>query len=219
MKTFWDLPKPVRERIHRLHLVAEKQPVGFEIHQQYCGYTEISHDLEGDTKKPAKRKCPNLLQVSRKIEREASPIYFGENAFAMYMPESLSAWKKFTMPRHIRQIRKVALYCWEASSGAPGEAAYKAFNTLPKLEVLTFQVDEEAALRLLLTAHGWKPGHRVISWHSSLDFGPQVNLQFLQCGGISELRSLRGLRQVNFVKDLKLSIDDPGNVGAMPGGF
>lgn len=215
-----DLPKPVREKIYRLHLVAEQQPVNFEAYKEACGYTEGTNDLSGDADKPAKIKSPALLQVSRKMEREASPIFFGENTFALYRPESLGVWKKFTMPRHIKQIRKLALYCWRASSvGVPGDAAFKEFSKLPKLESLALCVDEEKEVRSLLKGYQRHPGHRIIKWHPSLGLGPQVNLQLLRCRGIAGLRSLRGLRQVRFVKDLDMGADDPDNVGSMPGGF
>jgi hypothetical protein len=109
MKTFWDLPKPVHERIYRLHLVAEEQPVSFEAYRETCGYPE-SDGCE--TARPAKLLCPSLLDVYRKMEREASPIYFGENTFQLFRRESLSLWKYFTAPWHVKQIRRLALSCW-----------------------------------------------------------------------------------------------------------
>lgn len=220
MPNFMDLPKPVRERIYRLHLVAYKQPVDFEAYKKACGYTEVANDRNSKVEKPAKIKCPSLLQVSRKVQREATPIYFGENTFALSEPESLSVWKKFTMPRHIKQIRKVTLGRWTASSsGVPGDAAWKAFSALSKLESLTLWVVEEEEVRKILTGFTHRAGHRVVKWHLSLGLGPQVNLQLLRCNGIAGLRSLRGLRQVNFVKYLNMDSNDPGNVGSMPGGF
>jgi hypothetical protein len=41
----------------------------------------------------------------------------------------------------------------------------------------------------------------------------------LRLDGIAGLRSLRGLREVNFLRDLSISSEDPGNVGSMSGGF
>jgi len=220
MKTFWDLPKPVRDKIYRLHLVAEEQPVDFAAYKKICGYTESADGMERDKKKkPAKLKCPDLLRVSRKMEREASPIYFGENAFCLWSPEALSVWKRFALPRHVKQIRKVAMWDWTSLEGGPADAAFKTFNTLPKLESLTFELEEEEVLRAKLTRRQHRLAHRILSWHESLGFGPQVNLQLLRLHGMDGLRSLRGLREFKFVKYMYVSSDDPSNVGSMPGGF
>ena len=120
MANFMDLPKPVREKIYRLHLVAEKQPVDFEAYIETCGYTEF-HDRD-DTDdhrllfprlyKGEKRKVPPLLHASRKIEKEASLIYFGENTFALSGPEDIRIWRRFAWPRHLRLVSKVLLRRW-----------------------------------------------------------------------------------------------------------
>jgi hypothetical protein len=219
MKTFWDLPKPVREKIYRLHLVEEQQPVDFAAYKKACRYTEASRDLYGSAAKPANVKSPTLLQVSRKIEREASAIYFGENTFALSRPESLRDWKTFTIPRHIKHIRKVALLGWTQAQGASANAAFKVFNTLPKLESLTLCFEEEETLKEKLMYDEFRSTNRAMNWHSSLGFGPQVSLQLLRLRGMHGLRSLRGLRKVKLVKDLNVSHDDLGNVGSMSGGF
>lgn len=219
MKTFWNFPKPVREKIYRLVLIEVEQPVDFAAYKKTCGYTGNADDMDCTSKKPDKLKGPDLLQVSRKMERETSHIYFGENTFCLWSPEALSVWKRFAATRHIKQIRKVALWGWTDSKGVSADAAFKAFNALPKLESLTFCFKEEKELAAMFTTHEQKPAYRIISWHVSLGFGPQVNLQLLRLPGISGLRSLRGLREVNFVNDLNFSSEDPGNVGSMPGGF
>jgi hypothetical protein len=215
MKTFWDLPKPVREKIYRLHLVPEEQPVSFEAYKETCGYTES--DNKGY--KPAKVLCPILLLVNRKMDREASPIYFGENAFHLARPESLSDWKRFTTTRHMKQMRKVVVSEWTKLRGASADGAFKVFDTLPKLESLTFCFREEDQLREKLGHPDFRAKNRFITWHQTLGFGPQVNLQLLRLQGMDGLRSLRGLREVKLVKDLNVSSDDLDNVGSMPEGF
>jgi hypothetical protein len=216
MKTFWDLPKPVRERIYRLHLVAEGQPVSFEAYKETCGYPE-SDGCE--TVRPAKLLCPSLLDVNRKMEREASPVYFGENTFQLFRPESLNLWKHFTTPRHFKQIRRLALSGWTELRGASADGTFKAFNALPKLESLTFCFQEEETLKGKLSYPDFRTPNRQITWHPSLGYGPQVNLQLLRLHGMDGLRSLRGLREVKFVKDLNVSSDNLGNAGSMLGGF
>jgi hypothetical protein len=219
MKTFWDLPKPVREKIYRLVLVAEEQPVDFEAYKKICGYTGVFTDSLCKTNKPVRVECPSFLRVSRKVEREASPIFFGENTFALSKPDTLNTWKRFAMPRHSKQIRKVAISSWKESSSGSHDGAFKAFRTLPVLETLTFCIDEEKELEGLLAHHKWQPTYRSIKWDPIIGFGPQVNLQLLRLDGIAGLRSLRGLREVNFLRDLSISSEDPGNVGSMSGGF
>jgi hypothetical protein len=203
------LPKPVRENIYRLCLIADEQPVDFEAYQKTCGYTKICKDWVRRSDKsqdlptrPAKRKMPHLLQVSRKMEREASHIYFGENTFGLWTPESLTVWKHFTRPRHINRIRKVQLLHWTRLQGVGGDEAFEGLSTLPRLESLTFVVNEAQQLENLLAPwryeYQYESVHRAIRWDTSLGFGPQIGLQTLRVTGIVGLRSLRGLREVNF---------------------
>jgi hypothetical protein len=74
MAKFWDLPKPVREQIYRLHLVQE-DPVDLKNFDAACGRNWTSIWPESH------RKSPRLLEVCKKTEREAAGIYFGENTF------------------------------------------------------------------------------------------------------------------------------------------
>jgi hypothetical protein len=220
MKTFWDLPKPVREKIYRLDLVADEQPVDFEAYKRTCGYTEICGDEYehiGPEFKPAKIKLPQLLQVSGKLERESSPIYFGENSFGIHGPEGLRIWRRSTWPRHIKQIRKVVLLHWSRLEGVGSDTAFKALGALPNLASLVVVFDEEEELRKLLYGGEYRPTYRLLAWDKSLGFGPQVNLQLLRLNGITGLRSLRGLRDVKFLKTIEAH-DDPYHP-SMPEGF
>ena len=65
MKGFCDLPKPVREKIYRMHLVQD-DPIKFSDFQTICNFSE--EDEKATKKIP--QMMPSLLQVSRKIERE-----------------------------------------------------------------------------------------------------------------------------------------------------
>jgi hypothetical protein len=65
MKAFGDLPKPVREKIYRMHLVQD-DPVKFSEFKAICNCTD--EDEQSNKKIP--RIMPSLLQVSRRIERE-----------------------------------------------------------------------------------------------------------------------------------------------------
>jgi hypothetical protein len=224
MRTFWGLPKAVREKIYRLHLVADEQPVDFEAYKKNCGYTETCKDeVRGyisrySHPKPAKLKMPQLLQVSRRVEREASHIYFGENTFSLSNPESLYIWKRYTWRRHINQIRKVLIAYGTTFKVGAGDAAFREFRKLPKLESLTLMIHETDKVEQMLQPSQYpqdcKSVHRAIKWDESLGFGPQINLQILRLNGMVGLRSLRGLRDVKFLD--KNGSDD---VGSVPGGF
>jgi hypothetical protein len=218
MTNFWDLPNAVRKRIYRLHLVTNEQPVDFEAYKKSCGNDRVrsSHTSQDRQFKPANRKIPLLLQVSRKVEREASPIYFGENTFGLWWLESLFVWKHFTWPRHINRIRKVLLLHWTPRTDAAGNAAFRKLSTLHRLESLTFIVDETQRLRNLLDPSRYDPKsvHRAIRWDDSLGFGPQISLQALRFNGIEGLRSLRGLREVEFRGRY-----GPDHGGPTPGGL
>lgn len=219
MTNFMDLPKPVREKIYRLHLVAEKQPVDFEAYKKTCGYTESEGERPWGIRRPTELKCPSLLQVSRKVEREASPIYFGENTFCLRDATSLRIWKWFTLLRHIRQVRKIAFSAFNASHRSLSASDFTPFNKLPKLESLTICVNEEKEIKNVIRYFEWKPTNRRIKWHPSLGFGPQVGLQMLRFDGVPASMLLRGLNDVKYVKDLNISSDDLQNMGSIPGGF
>lgn len=222
MANFMDLPEPVRERIYRLHLIADEQPVTFESYKQTCGSPATIGDYEGmdlktlrdngvDTSKDGKsRTMPVLLQVSDAIEREAANIYYGENTFAFTGPGSLYTWKFFVLPRHLKLVRNITLLRWTRHSGATANDAVRKLSALPQLESLTVAVNER---RCFAVPHTTK-------WHPSLGFGRQIALQANRLEGITGLRSLRGLRNVKFVKAKEAASDeDPADVGTLPGGL
>lgn len=202
MANFMDLPKPVREKIYRLHLIADKQPVTFEAYKQACGSSATIGDYEGMDPRTLRdngvdisrdgisRTMPALLRVNDTIERKAAGIYYGENAFSFTGPGSLYTRKFFVLPRHLQLVRKVVLLGWTRHSGARANVAFGKLGGLPQLESLTVVVNER---RCLATPHTKK-------WHPSFGFGRQIALQAYHFEGITGLRSLRGLRDVKFVK-------------------
>jgi hypothetical protein len=222
MANFMDLPKAVRQKIYRLHLVADDQPVTFEAYKQFCGSTATIGDYERmdlktlrdngvDTSKDGKsRTMPALLQVNGKIEVEAAEVYYGENAFAFTGPGSLYTWKYFMLPHHLKLLRKVVLLRWTRHAGAAANDAFRKLSALRQLESLTVAVNE----RLCLAAP------HTTKWHPSLGFGRQIALQAYRLEGITGLRSLRGLPDVKFVKGNEAApFEDPADVGIIPGGF
>lgn len=217
-----DLPKAVRQKIYRLHLIADNQPVTFETYKQFCGCAATIGDYESmtlktlrdngvDTSKDGRsRTMPALLQVNDTIEREAAGIYYGENTFAFTGPGSLYTWKYLILPCHLKLVRKVVLLRWTRHAGAAANDAFRKLSALRQLESLTVAVNEKRCLT----------ASRTIKWHPSLGFGRQIALQAHHLEGITGLRSLRGLRDVKFVKGNESAPDeDPADVGTLPGGL
>lgn len=67
MKGLYDLPKNVREKMYRMHLV-QGDPIKFSKFKAICNRSD---EEEKSAKKPP-RIMPSLLHVSRKIEREGT---------------------------------------------------------------------------------------------------------------------------------------------------
>ena len=68
MAGFWDLPKELREKIYRMHLVQQNR-VTYKRFKTLSGCTE--KDPFGDATK-LERIMPNIFQVSRKLEQEGN---------------------------------------------------------------------------------------------------------------------------------------------------
>lgn len=208
MANFMDLPKAVREKIYRLHLVGEGLRVTLRRYKRFCG----CDDDRSYRPKGGQRIKPHLFHVSDKIEREASRIYFGENTFVLYGPEELRQWKLFAWPRHIHHIRKVALLRWcKLRSPIAANEAFAQLGKLPKLESLDILFHEEWRLRQLLL---FDP---IIRCAGLSAMGPQINLQLLRLPGMQGFRSIRGLQELTYTNVNGSSDEDID--GEMPGGL
>lgn len=231
MANFMDLPKAVREKIYRLHLIADEQPVTFGAYKDICGYKTHGDDRTSYTGLPRgeARKIPPLLHASHKIEQEAAPIYFGDNTFAISGPGAMRIWKRFMWPRHVKYIRKLIMLTaapwWNASN-----EAMSRLSMLSGLESLIVVIDEETMLRRVDRSTGSRrvsPRHNILAAPHrpdtrlhNLGLGPQVYLQLLRFDGIDGLRSLRGLKHVQFIKTLEaFGSNDPNDLGSLPGGL
>lgn len=209
MANFMDLPKAVREKIYRLHLLDEPQPIPLCYYKQACGRSAFATAY--DKKNP--RMMPQLLQVSRKIEREASPIYFGENAFMFIEPEDFYHWKRATWLRHRNQMTKIVLVGWGANSTPAANKAFEQLGKLPKLDSLAVKIDEKKELLSLLR---FDP---IIRCGGRLPIGPHINLQILRLPGMQGFRSLKNVRDLRFIKnELVMDSEDPNDFGSLPGG-
>lgn len=228
MKSFCDLPKLVREKIYRMHLVQD-DPVTFSEFKAICNC--IDEDEQTNEKTP--RIMPSILQVSRKVEREgmfeemdetfarigkliyipASLIYFGENAFEIKGWKAFENWFRRLWPRHAQQIRTIRIGHWGPQCPPTGDFYpandFKKLKSLRMLQSLIVVVDENAMLQRVLGKLRYYD-----KWHDSLELGLQVHLQMMHVTGMTALRSLRGMLNVTFTHPKGI-----GQQGSIPGGF
>lgn len=210
MAKFMDLPKAVREKIYRLHLIAKKQPVTLYEYKKTCGYTKTRRYRD----KNVQRKMPPLLHASSKIEDEASLIYFGENVFAFDGPEDLDEWRGVVWPCHTNHMTKVALMRWSFLTPAAADKAFKNLWKLPKLDFVAVLINEEDEVRRSLY------NDPIIRCGGRSGMGPQINLQLLRLPGMQSFRSLRGVRELRFIVDeVELEGKNRRDFGSIPGGL
>ena len=143
MANFWDLPKPVRERIYRLHLVQD-DPVDLIGFEAACGgrLAQIWDDRK------SRRGNPQLFQLCKQTEREAAWIYFGENTFVCVVPQEVRHPKLRIWPRHLRLMRAFIIEGWsnpEDYGGGHNECS-RVLSSFQGLQPLTLKVDEQLAL-------------------------------------------------------------------------
>jgi hypothetical protein len=222
MANFWDLPKPVRKKIYRLHLVQDA-PIATQDFEIFCGRTHdhMRHSAGRNSKerRPKTKLMPNLLQADRKIEREASPIYFGENVFRLWTPLDISLWVDCLWLRHLNLIRSMILMRWVKIRGSrilhcrKYDAYFKRMACLRSLRCLTVMVDEKLLLHALLNTP-----HK-INWHISLGYGPQINMKLLDVNGMASFGSIRGIRRLEFLTERSSDAQEPKELGSIEGGF
>lgn len=199
MTNFWDLPKAVREKIYRMHLVQDS-PVTLNDFKTFCNKCRVSS---------SERVTPCLLQADLRIEREAARFYFRENEFVLSELREIHLLLATAWPRHYNLIQTIVLGEWPLYSrklgGSRVDQHVRKLAVLRGLVDLTIKLNEQEALKAML---GNKRSHSSMQWHSSLGYGPQVQLQLLHLDGINALREMRRLRQVSF-----------DHVGNIPGGL
>lgn len=191
MANFWDLPKVARQKIYRLHLIhgSEFTGITYSEYVAFCGDPQPPPATKQQNSN--NRIMPSLLMVDRKIEREASQIYFGENVFHVWDPQNIYDWMRILWPRHLNSIRDVVMKPWgdwgDPKAGESWSPGFTRLGGLKSLQYLTIQICQLTELQKLLEES------RDIMWHESVGYGPQINLQLLNLGGMTGLRTLRGL--------------------------
>ncbi len=88
MANFWDLPRTVRDQIYRLHLLRD-DGISKTTHDKIATHV-VQHRRGGG------RRVPPICALSTRADKEAAPIYYGENRFEFRGPVMLcsSIWTK-----------------------------------------------------------------------------------------------------------------------------
>jgi hypothetical protein len=143
----------------------------------------------------------------------ASCIHFGENVFRIKGRSDFLRWFDHLWPRHANQIQSIILVNWAHHFNWRGEMYcvwnFKKLRSLRMLRSLVVEIDKDKAL------HSQLEGRRARTrWHDSLTYYPRIHSQMVRIDGMGALRTLRGLRDVQFVHS-----ESTGQQGSIPGGF
>ncbi|KAI7220370.1 hypothetical protein KC333_g2391 [Hortaea werneckii] len=196
MANFNSLPKAIRERIYELHLT-QAEPISLE------RYMHLTRD---DLYTSDGRRMPALLQVSRKIEKEAAPFFYAKNDFEFEVLADITYFAALSWPRHRHLIRRFTVE-WTHWDNAASEC-FRSLASMRNLEELYIKVDEREMLCYLLRSR---------SFHQVFGRDPRStqhrDLSMLQHPGIAGLLKLR-VPRVQFIK----LVDGDTTSGPTPGG-
>lgn len=134
---------------------------------------------------------PPICHLSKKAEKEAARIYYGENHFRFNEDSRIERFCSMTPTRHLRMIRTVSID-W------PDRRACSEFDELGRmamLESLSIGVDEVAMVERVVQYrhhHNFKKGIE----------NPSVQQQFAlwRHNGLSSLMKIKWLKKVKFTK-------------------
>jgi hypothetical protein len=135
--------------------------------------------------------------VSPKADREASPIFFGENTFQLDACYDISKFLFKIYPRHAKLLHKLVLH-WDLDrSYVWYSEEFPKLARFESLSLLTVEVDERKWL-----SHELKHRADEMRWHESLGFSNQVQHKAYFMPGMTAFRSLSSVRV-----ELPLSIE------------
>lgn len=203
MTNFLDLPKVVRETIYRLHLVREGSITWTEFHNDSTHVDSHYYCCLG-------KRVQHLLHSHHTIDKEAAPIYFGENSFDMLGLRELNYFITELQPRHYRRIRSLTVR-WDGFTHRCAET-FRLIGRLGELQQLRIHVDEENWIGQEICQ---RPNLR---WHESLGLSQQLHLLLLHRVGMNGLRDIRKIAELQFLKFKPTAGDDPDAGGAIAGG-
>lgn len=207
MANFWDLPRPVRDKIYRMHLVQE-EPITLAEHEAFVKHTFSKG-----------RIMPAVLQLSKKAEREAAAIYYGENHFELADVCDVRRLSGSIWPRHFKLIRRITL-SWTSQGvndtyghyGGAGDN-FARLAGMKGLHNLTIRLDEESILQHMNISREVR--HRRFS-PTADDLSQQQHLAVLRLPGMSGLLLLSNIRHVTFRRLVDKTGEEYG--GLVPGG-
>lgn len=199
MANFFDLPRPIREKVYRLHLV-KADPITRDQHDEIANYSPISYG----------KAMPALIAVSKKVEREAAAIYYGENHFDFGLVRSTICFCYRTYTRFLRMVRK-ATCTWEGDLAGEG---FQAIARMKNLQELYIRVDEASMVRQMVNSR--TNSRYTIGWHER-EPSPQEQLSIVRYPGYSSLSKISGVPHVEFITTLDYKKEEVG--GCISGGF
>ena len=196
MVDFFDLPRPVRDRIYRLHLVKTDGPLTLDEHHDRIGNPALS-----------KKSMPPIMQISRAAEKEAAPIYYGENHFDVGNIDNFWDFASSMWPRHLNLVRGVTCAWTEetnpyrgrylptyGSSGATRNT-FVRMSKMKRLETLKIRVDEAKMIGSMSNSRETRQRQM-----EEDGISPQRGLAIFRFPGISGLLAITKVRNVDFIK-------------------
>lgn len=203
MANFNELPRTVREKIYRMHLVRD-DTIDLPDWRK-C----VKHNFDY-TMRRQKRFMPPICHVSKKIEKEAAPIYYGENTFEFPHLTQLSCFLAESILRHQKYIRRIG-FKYECSAW-DGCAALRKVGRLKGLELLTIRLNERSMISSMVARHSGST-----EWVDDGAPTPQQQMKLLRFPAMSALLTISGIPEVRLLK-LHDTCSDKVD-GPVPGGF
>ncbi|PIA94454.1 hypothetical protein CB0940_08108 [Cercospora beticola] len=200
MPDFWDLPRNVRDKIYRMHLVHD-EAIDSEKHYDMCRVYYPPYSSE---------YMPALLRLSDRADREAAPIYFGENCFKF--PSLSTGNIMFSLDkRHARLVKRIDCD-WDPAATLTG-FFFDQIASIKGLQELNLRVDEQAMVHSALCKRDIRQRYRLKD-----TFSAQEQLAIYRFPGMCSLVSLRGIPTVNFMKRTNPADKTKDFGGPIPGG-
>lgn len=198
MANFNSLPKAIRQRIYELHLT-QQEPISLKRYRYLVGVDRYYRNG---------RRMPALLQVSRRIEKEAAPFFYAKNDFEFGSLADITQFAALSWPRHRHLICKVTV-TWSLWDNAASECFHR-IASMRKLEELYIRVDERRMLLYMLPMSSYH--HR--NFNLTRQPTPQLKLKMLRHPGIVGLLKLR-IPKVKFIELVNGGVTTGGPI---PGG-
>lgn len=216
MPDFWSLPRHVREKIYRFRLVEDK-PIDDVKHEK------LTRTCRPRSDRHSMKRMPAICLVSDRAEREAAPIFYGENHFVFGRLKtgrhsSIFSFTAQTWTRHLRLVRRVTCqwptpYAWwyaGSGNGMAGEV-FTEIARFKNLQELNVRLEEEAMIWRMLVSR------RSVQTIPQRPLTLQDGVALLRHPGMNALLKISGVTEVNFLK----ALDDSGTEvgGPISGGY